>query len=72
MAEKELYRKALKFLVDSTLTMSQQHALAQKPVDGILGCIRNVVRRTKGRKEGDPSLPNTGVVCAVLDSPVQE
>lgn len=55
LAEKQLYRKGPEFLVDSTLNMSQQHALAQKAANGILGCIRNVVRRTTGRKGILPS-----------------
>lgn len=37
------YRKGPELLVDTTLTISQQYAHAQKAANGILGFIRNVV-----------------------------
>jgi len=76
LLESSSVERDLGLLVDNKLTMSQQCALAAKKANGILGCMKKSVA-SRSREVLLPLLlcPSeapSGVLCPVLDSPVQE
>jgi len=74
LLESSSVERDLGVLVDDKLTMSQQCALIANKANGILGCIKKKVAR-RSREVVLPLCPSeapSGVLCPVLDSPVQE
>lgn len=72
VTEKQLYRKGPEFLVDTTLNISQQHALHKRELMVSLAALEML---SAGWGRGSFPLLSTGVaklgvLCAVLDSPV--